>query len=326
MSKYIDFNQNPVVLNDFINYLENMRNFSAQTIKGYELDLKLFFNFILKYKDIKIKFNEITIFIIYKIKQDDIIAFLVYQNYYKNNCSSTRQRKLAAIKAFFKWLYIENPGLQIENPTDNLPHIQSIIRLPKYLTLDEAKQIQNIFNKRNCKYYIRNNAIITLFLSTGIRLSELLKIKYIDINFNNNSINVVCKGNKERIVYFSNYCKEKLLAYLNVRSKLANDNEYFFLSNQGKRLSKSSVENICKKAYQIMGLEQKHYTVHTLRHTAATIYFEFNNRDILLLKDILGHSTILSTEIYTHTYNNLVKDAVNKNPLNDFNLKKIKEG
>ena len=105
---------------------------------------------------------------------------------------------------------------------------------------------------------------------------------------------------------------------MQIRKEIKCEGNPFFVSNQHKRISKSSIENICKQAYKIMGLEQKRYTVHTLRHTAATIYFEYNNRDILLLKELLGHSTILSTEIYTHTYNNLVKEAVNKNPLNNY--------
>ena len=318
MRNSINYEENPAILNDFLEYLRNMRNYSIGTIKGYENDLNIFFKFILKYKHIQISFSKITIFTIFQIAKSDIIAYLVYLNYYKNNCSITRKRKIAAIKTFFKWIYINVPGIRKENPTTDIPTVQSIVRLPKYLSLKEAKTIQNIFNKRNCIYYIRNNTIITLFLTTGIRLNELINIKLQDIDFEKKSINIVCKGNKERVVYFSEHCKQQLLKYLSIRSNANCKEDFLFLSNQNKRISKGSVESICKKAYKLMGLENKNYTVHTLRHTAATIYFEFNNRDILLLKEILGHSTILSTEIYTHTYNNLVKEAINKNPLNNF--------
>ena len=318
MNKNLKCSGNPRILKDFLNYLQYTKNFSIGTIRGYEIDLNIFLKFILEYRNIPGSVSSITIFTIAQIEKSDIIAFMVYLNYYRSNCSSTRQRKIASVKAFFKWIYTNYPIFKNENQTLRLPGIQSIVRLPKYLTLKEAKKMQRVFNKNNCVQYIRNNTIITLFLTTGIRLSELIGINIHDIDFENKTIKVLCKGNKERIVYFSENCKKQLLEYLQIRKEIKCTGDPLFVSNQHKRISKSSIENICKQAYKIMDLEHKKYTVHTLRHTAATIYFEYNNRDILLLKELLGHSTILSTEIYTHTYNNLVKEAVNKNPLNNF--------
>ena len=320
MRNNINFEKNPAILNNFLAYLQNMKNYSIGTIQGYELDLKIFFNFILKYKDIGITYAQITTFTISQIREEDVEAFLVYINYYNSNCSSTRKRKVAAIKSFFKYFYTNNNYVNKENPTKNLPSIQTLKRIPKYLTIEQAKKMQNIFNKDNSKQYVRNNAIITLFLSTGIRLSELLKINLEDIDFNNKTINIYCKGNNQRLIYISEYCRKKLQEYISERDAANTQCEALFIGSKNKRISKSSIEYICKSAYKLMGIEDKNYTVHSLRHTAATIYFESNNRDILLLKEILGHSTILSTEIYAHTYNNLAKEAVMKNPLSEYKI------
>lgn len=320
MSKSIDFKHNPSILNDYLSYLENTKNYSIGTIKGYEIDLKLFLNFILKYKDIEIAYEQIKEFTISSIREDDIIAFLVYVNYYNDNCSSTRKRKIAAIKSFFKYFYTNKDYIHKDNPAKNIPSIQTLKRMPKFLTLEQAKKIQNIFNISNCKQYIRNNAIITLFLNTGIRLNELVKINLEDIDFENKTINVYCKGNKQRIVYISEHCKKVLQEYVNIRNKSNCQCTALFIASKNKRISRSSIEWICQNAYKLMRLEDKKYTVHTLRHTAATIYFENSNRDILLLKEILGHSSIQSTEIYTHTYSDPIKEAVTKNPLSEYGI------
>ncbi len=320
MSKVVDFTSNPAILDDYLEYLKNTKNFSAGTVSGYEIDLKIFFNFIISYKEISIPFNKISIFTISQINGEDIIAFLTYINYYNVNTANTRNRKLAAIKSFFNYIYRVKNYMEKENPTIDLPSIQKLKRLPKYLTLKQAKEIQNVFNETNCRNYIRNNTILTLFLTTGIRLSELLKIDLQDIDFNNNTINIYGKGNKQRVAYIPEFCKKKILEYISIRNRTNPPCAALFISSKNKRISKMTIEYICKKAYKLMGLEDKNYTVHTLRHTAATIYFEYNNRDILLLKEILGHSSIASTEVYTHTYNDLAKEAVMKNPLSEYKV------
>lgn len=313
MRKKIKSDNNPKILNDFLIYLKDIKNYSIRTILGYELDIQIFLHFILSYIDLDIEYSKITAFSLITVKVEDIYAFLFYLNNEKNNCSSTRARKVASLKQFFKWLYSKYPSNK-ENPTLNLSKITLHYRLPKYLTLEEAKKMQNIFNNENSQNYIRNNTILILFLNTGMRLSELININIKDINFDSQTIIINGKGNKERTVYLSNYCKNKLIKYLETRK----DNlEPLFISSQHKRISKSSIESICKKAYKIMGIEEKKFTVHTLRHTAATIIFK-QNRDIVLVKEFLGHSTILSTQTYLHTQNDLVKEAVNKNPLNTY--------
>lgn len=315
MNKSINFDHNPAILNDFLVYLKNTKQYSLGTVKEYESDLTIFFKFILQYKDIYIPFIEITLFTILKINTKDIIAFLVYLNYYRNDCSFTRQRKLYAIKSFFKWILIINPGLLKENPASGISKAEPIMRLPKYLNIQQAKEIQSIFTLKNSKYALRNNTIIILFLTTGIRISELIGINIKDINLNEKYIKIVGKGNRERIVYLNESCKKQLEKYL--RNRVYTDEDPLFISSQKKRISKSSIENICKQAYKLLGIEGKHYSVHTLRHTAATILYKYTN-DILLLQSFLGHASLKSTEIYTHVYNSSVKEAVEKNPLSNF--------
>lgn len=316
MRKNINFKRNPAILNKYLLYLRNIKNFSVGTVTEYERDLRLFFDFILKYRETNFKLEDITLFILLQITTKDIYAFLVYINHEKNNCSSTRQRKLAAIKSFFKWLCLNNPSIEKKNPASQISSIELHYRLPKYLTLNEAKKMQAIFNIKNSVHPIRNNAIITLFLSTGMRLSELINVNISDINFAENYIHITGKGNKQRNVYFSNYCKNQLLKYINIRQNTETD--ALFLSSQNQRLCKSSVEYICKQGYKLMGLENKHYSPHTLRHTAATLIYEYSNNDILVIKKLLGHSTVASTEIYTHVKNKSIKEAVEKNPLSNF--------
>ena len=270
--------------------------------------------------NILVEVKEFNIFILLQVKKADIIAFLVYLNFSRNNNPYTRQRKLVAIRSFYKWLLSIHPsGYTMENPAKTIPDIEKIERIPKYLTLEQAKKIQNIFTLENSKFASRNNAILSLFLNTGIRASELININLKDINFEKNQISIIGKGNKERIVYFSNSCKEKLKKYIEVRNrnkKIINIDEPLFISYQKKRIGIDGVEDVCAKAFKLLGLEDYGYTTHTLRHTAASLMYIYVKQDILLLKSFLGHANINSTQIYTHIYNKQVKEAVDRNPLN----------
>ena len=317
MRKHIDFEVNPSILNDFLLYLLNTKNYSISTIKTYELDLIIFFKFVIEYKNIKTDLKRLSLLAVLQVSQKDIIAFLVYLSNNRNNCAYTRKRRISAIRSFYKWLLLTTPSVTQENPTKNI-NIEPNFRLPKYLSLNQAKQIQNIFTIKNSQMPVRNNAIISLFLSTGIRMDELIKINIEDINFNDNSINIVGKGNKQRKVYFSNYCKAKLLRYIEFRNKNKKNlkQNALFINLQHKRVGKDCIRSICKKAYRLMDLEKYGYTVHSLRHTAATIMYKHTNCDILLLKEFLGHERITTTMIYTHIFNSNVKSAVDNNPLN----------
>lgn len=316
--------ENPKILNDFLMYLYIIKGYSQNTISTYNFNILHFLKFLLQYWDIPIKTKDVTIFILINVKESDIAAYLVYLNYLKDNSPSTRKNKIESLRSFYKWIFSSFPTNtnMKENPMLSLPGIQQQIRLPKYLNLKDAYKIQNIFNISNSRFYIRDNLIITLFLQTGMRLSELVNININNINFDKKSITIIGKNNKERIIYLNDLCMKKLKEYINLRknkTKIININEALFLNKNGQRLQQHGVEYICKKAFKLAGLEEYNYTTHSLRHTVATQLY-INDIDLLVIKEILGHSSITTTEIYTHVHNLKVKEAVEKNPLSNFGL------
>lgn len=312
--------ENPEILDEYLNYLISAKSYTVETVKSYNIDLLLFFDFIKKYLNIKQNIKDFNKFVLLQVKEKDVIAFMVYCNYARDNNPYTRERKLVAIRGFYNWLLDTFKNDYITNPTANIGSIKKVIRLPKYLNLEQAKEIQQIFTNNNCKDPHKNNAIITLFLSTGIRVSELINIKIKDIDFVGKTIKIFGKGSKERIVYFSEKCKIILQEYIKTREN--SKNEYLFLNNKNEKYTRNGIYHICKKAYKLLDLEEKHFSTHTLRHTSATILYMYVKQDTLLLKQFLGHSSIASTQIYTHIHNDKIKDAVEKNPLSNFDARK----
>lgn len=321
-----DFKDSPTILNNFINYLISVKGYSLLTSKNYFLDLMLFFNFIKKYLNLKIEVKDFNIFILANIKENHIVAFLIYLNYHRDNSSATRQRRLSSIRTFYKWLFINYPPFnEKENPTKYIGNIERTVRLPKYLTLEQSIKIQEVFNINNSKFPYRNNMIITLFLHTGLRASELININLKDIDFENNLIRIKGKQNKERAVYIDKVLRKKLKQYLKIRNKnksVININEALFISYHKKRLGIDGIEDICSKAYKLLGIEDYGYTTHTLRHTAATLIYS-KTHDLLILKEFLGHAQLSTTEIYSHVDNLQVRNAVDSNPLNEEYKEKV---
>lgn len=276
MNKYI---------NDFLMYSKNVLSYSDATIKAYRDDLLLFMHFAKGFLNLEIEVEDINIFILRSFKPNLIYSYLVYLNYYRDNTASTRQRRVEALRSFYKYMYKFYPSFREENNTmSSIEKVQQIFRLPKYFNLQQAKQLQGIFNKKNCRYPERNNAIIDVFLTTGVRISELVSLNINKIDFDNKLCRLIGKGNVERTIYFSSNCINKLQLYLNTRN---DNNDALFLSNQSKRISVDAVEDICHKAYKLLGLSDcTGYSAHTLRHTSATIIYR-STRDILLTKEFL---------------------------------------
>ena len=311
--------EKPKILYDYLNYLLIQKSYSKETIKSYNTNLLLFFKFIKEYLKIKVEIKDFNIFILLQVTEADIIAFLMYCNYSKNNNPYTRQNKLIIIRGFYKWILHTFPDGELhKNPALAIENIRKVVRLPKYLNLEQSKKIQKVFNKTNSTNPERNNAIICLFLSTGIRVSELTSINLKDINLTQKEIQIIGKGNKERIVFFSEYCKQQLEKYLELRNKdkkEANNEEPLFLNDKKERFTRYGVYYICKKAFELIGIKDNHYSPHTLRHTSATLLYMYVKKDTLLLKKFLGHDSIASTQIYTHIHNTDLKEAIAKNPL-----------
>lgn len=314
----IDYSKNPKILNDFLKYLSTM-NYSIKTIEAYCSDLLLFFRFYKEYSKVDIEiyfFNEI---ILSRVQTSDIYAFLTYLAQEHNNNPYTRQRKLSSIRSFYNWLFSHYPTFSNKkNPAKDIPNIEKTVRIPKYLNLEQSKKIIKIFTLENSLYPLRNNTIIFLFLNTGLRVSELVSLDIKDVNLNEKYIRLVGKRNKERIVFINEATKKQLSKYIESRFKenAIDINEPLFINHRNKRLGIDGVEDICEKAYKLMGLENRGYTTHTLRHTAAVLIYQYVKSDILLLKELLGHESISSTEIYTHVFDERAKQAIDNNPLN----------
>ena len=322
--------ENPDFLNAFLDYSTTILNKSPNSIKEYNYDLAMFFKFIKIHfnmtnetdlKEIYIK--DITIDTVKRIKIDDIHAFLGYLSTTYHSKPATRARKISTIRIFFNYLCQDASSqfLLDHNPALNLKTPKKEKRLPKYLSLDDSKKLLNVASdedNRNCE---RDFAITTLFLNCGMRLSELVGINIKDIDFNECKLNVIGKGNKERTIYLNNACMKALSDYLSVRPKegIKHDKKYsekaLFLSERRERISNRTVQYIINKELSKAGLDSNKYSVHKLRHTAATLMYQYGQVDIRALQELLGHESIATTEIYTHVSNDQIRDAVEKNPL-----------
>lgn len=322
----IDRSLNPDYLNSFLDYSVTILNKSPNSIKEYNYDLVMFLKFIkLRFKlTNETDFSAITIFDIpiseiRKIKLDDIHAFLSYLTTEHHSKAATRARKVSTIRIFFKYLS-QKAGLIDANPAQNLETPKQEKRMPKYLSLDESKKLlaitANEEDNRNAK---RDYAIITIFLNCGIRLSELVGINIKNIDFSENKLTVIGKGNKERTIYLNKACVNAINDYISnsrPREGIKYDSkDALFLSERKERISNRTVQSVVKKELQKAGLDINKYSVHKLRHTAATLMYQYGGVDIRALQELLGHESISTTEIYTHVENSQVRNAIESNPL-----------
>jgi len=320
----INREENPDFLNSFLDYSVTILNKSPNSIKEYNYDLAMFLKFIkIHFKmtneeDFKmIKINDLGIETIKKIKLDDIHAFLSYLTNTHRSKAATRARKASSIRIFFNYLTAKKNLLDV-NPAQNLETPKLDKRIPKYLTLDDSKKLLNIAGNEDNRNKERDFAIITLFLNCGMRLSELVNINIKDISFSDNKLNVIGKGNKERTIYLNKACINAINDYLKIRPREGvkyNSKDALFLSERRERISNRTVQYIVEKELKAAGLDTTKYSVHKLRHTAATLMYQYGNVDIRALQELLGHESISTTEIYTHVANSQVRNAVESNPL-----------
>ncbi len=315
---------NPDFLNSFLDYTATILNKSPNTIKEYNYDLNRFLKFILKHfrmadeenlNDINIRYMSIDT--VSKITLEDIHAYLFYLANNLQCKPATRARKASAIRVFFNYL-CQKKGLIEKNPALNLETPKLGKRMPRYLSLEESKKLLNVSIDEDDRNKERDYAIITLFLNCGMRLSELVGINIKDIDFSECKMNVVGKGNKERTIYLNKACINAINNYLNVRPTQGikqNSTDALFLSERLERISNRTVQYIVKKELRKAGLDTTKYSVHKLRHTAATLMYKYGNVDIRALQELLGHESISTTEIYTHVDNEQIRNAVEVNPL-----------
>ena len=315
---------NPDFLNSFLDYSITILNKSPNSIKEYNYDLTNFLKFIkihfklTKENDYsKININDLSIDIIKKITLEDIHSYISYMATELRSKPATRARKISTIRIFFKYLS-QKAKLIDANPAQNLETPKLEKRMPKYLSLDESKKLLEVTQSEDNRNSERDYAIITLFLNCGMRLSELVNINIKDITFSEAKLTVIGKGNKERTIYLNNACMSAIKEYLIVRPKEGiryDSKDALFLSERRERISNRTVQLIVKKELLKAGLDVNKYSVHKLRHTAATLMYQYGNVDIRALQELLGHESISTTEIYTHVDNSQIRSAVENNPL-----------
>ena len=283
-------------LEKYLNYLKYNKNYSDKTIFNYELDLRDYFNFLkiecLNYKD---------------ITYNDLMPLFNHFETKKLTNKSIR-RHISSIKGFYK--YLVNNEIVNSNPFIyvNLPKKEQ--KLPRYLTLTE---ILSIFDKMEMKtnYDLRNRLILELMYATGLRVSEITNIKIYDIDFYNNSIKVFGKGSKERLVFYNEVVCDLLSKYMNIYDSLnKNGLKYLFLNQKGNKLTTKGISYIINQVIKKISFN-KHITPHMLRHTFATHLLN-NGCSLETVQELLGHSSIGTTGIYTHVTFDHIKEVYYK--------------
>ena len=320
----------PDYLKEFLIYMETIKGRSSRTVDGYYIELRSFIRFLMiknnmvssdtDYTDIDISVAPFEL--IKNATKLDAMEFLAEFQTKHQNQAKARSRKVSAIRSFYKYLTVSS-GKLIENPMLNLETPKLKKTLPKYLTLEQALEL---LTNINTNFTERDFCIITLFLNCGMRLSELCGINISDIH--DNRLRLLGKGNKERIVYLNNSCLNAInnyLAVLNSGEKIKRsdkEKDALFLNKNGKRIGARRVEQIVEDCLKQAGLDGMGISPHKLRHTAATLLYQDAGVDIRVLKELLGHESLSTTEIYTHVSNKQIEDASKKSPLGNIKPKK----
>ena len=336
MSDAYNIESYPELIRKFCVYKSSIQERSPITVKEYMLDLRTFCRFTLAHKNgastepddlCEMDISGLDRDFFASVTPEDIYEFLYYAKGDRQNGVRARSRKLSAIKSFYKY-HTQKTRLLDTNPAADIEGPKKPKELPKYLSLEESLALLDaVRSDAENPYRIRDFAIITIFLNCGVRLSELCGIEMGDLDPELRSMRVVGKGAKERIVYLNDACTEAIRDYLPERMKVRHEGEEtnaLFLSRLGHPISNKTVQHMVKKYLTAAGLENKHYSTHKLRHTAATLMYQTGDVDIRVLKDILGHEQLNTTQIYTHVSNKSMEDAMAKNPLAEVGTKKKK--
>lgn len=323
----------PQILRDYASYVAVIKGNSEKTVCEYLLDLRTFFRFYIMRRDglnptreefEAISISDITINDIREITADSIIDFLMFVGFERDNSTTTRMRKLSSLKSLFHYLCGKKQLIDT-NPTTEIDAPKKSTTLPKYMNTEESvRLLEAVKSDTSSKTRERDFAIISLFLNTGMRLSELVGLNLESFDSELNTVIVHGKGNKQRLIYLNLAAKSAVQSYLRVRldpTRVHTSENALFISRLEKRISNKTVQWVVYKYLDLAGLGSKGLSTHKLRHTAATLMYQSGNVDIRVLKDILGHEQLNTTQIYTHVVDKNIKEAVSQNPLADFKIK-----
>ncbi len=320
----------PKVVQQYLTHQSVVLHKSQLTVLEYGSDLRSFLRFLMQESGSvgsEIPFSEIDVKnireeLIFNANANDVYDYINFCRNEKNNSENTRLRKFSSISSFYKWLTAH--GYLEMNPMENLERPKHKRSLPKYLTLEESVNLLDHIDGKNKE---RDYCIVTFFLNCGLRLSELVSLNYNDVR-TDRSMKVTGKGNKERIVYLNDACISAYENYMKVRPTegiKAKDKNALFLSSHHQRISPKTVQHIVTTLLEKVGLGGQGYSTHKLRHTAATLLYQHADTDVMVLKELLGHESLATTEIYTHVVNEQIKNAVDKSPLNNLKVEKTNE-
>lgn len=339
------FDDAPRLIKDFIFYEQIVKGRSELTVKNYYNDLRTFFRFY-KIQNgradsdpdafSKIEISDITEQDICSVGLDTAQQYLIYMKDVRKNEQKARYRKGVSLRQFYKFL-TNNKHLFEVSPMANLELPSPKPALPKYLTYEQALEMLTHIDSPDQK---RDYCIVVFFLNCGMRLSELVGINLKDIRKTTASngseiysLKVLGKGNKERIVYLNDACVNAYFDYLapdesdpDIRlaagcRDMSAQTDALFISRRRIRISNRRVQQIVEDCFKSCGLDNMGLSVHKLRHTAATLMYQ-NGVDVRVLKDVLGHENLNTTQIYTHVSNSQMEEAMKNNPLSNVKPKK----
>ena len=311
--------ETPKQIKNFLNYSSSIRGLTKDTVQAYRYDLLSFFRFVIAERNSYViddvtddDLKRIDVNLIRSLELEDVYNYLSFLENERGNSNTTRARKIACLKSYFRYLYTKSKvidrdiGVELEKP-------KTSGKLPIYMTIFEAQRLLEFVKGRN---RIRDTCILIIFLNTGARLSELCGINVGDIK--ENSLTVTGKGNKQRTVYLNEMCIDSINEYIEKYrlKKLGIDHPELalFISERKQRINKRTVEHVMQRAIKSSALSTD-YSVHKLRHTAATMLYNAG-ADIRSLQTILGHANVSTTQIYTHVNDKTIRDVMDLNPLN----------
>lgn len=308
----------PEFLRSYLGYMETVKGRSSKTIDEYFTDLRTFFRYMKRQRqtipsnveDSSISISDIDLDFVRTITLNDVYEYMNYAKNQRGNSNKTLARKATTLRVFFGYLTDKTHQLSY-NPVQTLDTPKIKKSLPKYLTLEQCLELLTHIQG---EFPERDYCMLTLLLNCGLRRAELAGLNLEDIG-RDGTLRVRGKGNKERMLYLNTACRSAIQNYVKVRPvDGVQDKQALFLSRLKKRISLQGVHYIVKGYLkQIPGAEN--YSTHKLRHTAATLMYQQGGVDIRVLKDILGHENLGTTEIYTHLSTEQIRQAVESNPL-----------
>ena len=319
MTLFLDYRtEAPPILRDFLVYHETIQGHSRRTVDEYYLDLRNFFRFLKQSKNLvpkdtpmdNISIDDADLALVRDVTLTDIYSYMNYLSRDRGLNNTSRARKVATIRSFYK--YLTNKAKLLEaNPVQDLDSPRLKKSLPKYLNLDESLDLLDHVDGKNAS---RDYCILTLFLNCGLRISELVGLNKTDVR--GEQLRVLGKGNKERMLYLNDACQRALEDWLTERDSLTlvDQNALFVTLQNRRRISTAAVHKLVKKHLAAAGLDSTQYSSHKLRHTAATLMLQ-NGVDVRTLQEVLGHDHLNTTQIYTHVDSENMRTAAKANPL-----------